>query len=165
MTMTRTIAYLAILGILGFHSYDPGIGSLRIRINNLVSLLLLYWDTGIGIPGLQELNNQLRYGQYHMPMGVDGLASLACEAAGQGAPPPGPPGQLQPPHRLRQLHQPGEEAGLHHRLLPGAGEQGGLRQPHRVGLRGRAAAGQEEGLRGAGPAAGGGGAPAAGEGR
>ena len=28
-------------------------------------------------PGLQELNNQLRYGQYHLPMGVDGLASLA----------------------------------------------------------------------------------------
>ena len=26
--------------------------------------------------GLQELNNQLRYGQYHLPMGVDGLASL-----------------------------------------------------------------------------------------
>ena len=28
-------------------------------------------------PGLQELNNQLRYGQYLLPMGVDGLASLA----------------------------------------------------------------------------------------
>ena len=29
-------------------------------------------------PGLQELNNQLRYGQYHLPMGVDDLASLQC---------------------------------------------------------------------------------------
>ena len=26
-------------------------------------------------PGLQELNNQLRYGQYHLPMGVDGQPS------------------------------------------------------------------------------------------
>ena len=31
-------------------------------------------------PGLQELNNQLRYGQYHMPMGVDGLATQPTEA-------------------------------------------------------------------------------------
>ena len=28
-------------------------------------------------PDLQELNNQLRYVQYHLPIGVDGLDSLA----------------------------------------------------------------------------------------
>ena len=28
--------------------------------------------------GLQELKNQLRYGQYHLPMGVDGLAIAGC---------------------------------------------------------------------------------------
>ena len=40
---------------------------------------LFLWLFGLAPsnPGLQELNNQLRYGQYHLPMGVDGLASLA----------------------------------------------------------------------------------------
>ena len=29
--------------------------------------------------GLRELNNQLRYGQYHISMGVDGIGSLASQ--------------------------------------------------------------------------------------
>ena len=46
---------------------------------NYFSRLIFLWLFGLAPsnPGLQELNNQLRYGQYHMPMGVDGLASLA----------------------------------------------------------------------------------------
>jgi len=40
---------------------------------------LFFWLFGLAPsnPGFQELNNQLRYGQYHLPKGVAGLVSLA----------------------------------------------------------------------------------------
>ena len=50
--------------------------------NNYMLIIVCYlflWLFGLAPsnPGFQELNNQLRYGQHHLPMGVDGLASLA----------------------------------------------------------------------------------------
>ena len=49
----------------------------KIGLNIVCNVFL--WLLGLAPSnlGLQELNNQLRYGQYHLPMGVDGLASLA----------------------------------------------------------------------------------------
>ena len=47
-------------------------------VQNTVCHYFLWWfDWAPSSPGLQELNNQLRYGQYHLLMGVDDLASLA----------------------------------------------------------------------------------------
>ena len=46
-------------------------------LNIVCNVFLWLFGLAPSNPGLQELNNQLRYGQYHLPMGVDGLASLA----------------------------------------------------------------------------------------
>ena len=46
-------------------------------LNAVYNLFLWLFGLAPSNSGLQELNNQLRYGQYHLPMGVDGLASLA----------------------------------------------------------------------------------------
>ena len=46
-------------------------------LNSVCNLFLWLFGLAPSNLGLQELNSQLRYGQYHLPMGVDGLASLA----------------------------------------------------------------------------------------
>ena len=48
-------------------------------LNIVCNVFLWLFGLAPSNPGLQELNNQLRYGQYHISMGVDGIGSLASQ--------------------------------------------------------------------------------------